>query len=49
MKGSDGINTQNNGNLKDVPSSMIIGYVQGGPSALGKKYVDTESEVAFSC
>ena len=24
MKGSDGIKTQNNGNLKDVPSSMLI-------------------------
>ena len=23
--------------------------VQGGPSALGKKYVDTKFEVAFSC
>ena len=24
-------------------------YLQGGPSALGKNYVDTKFEVAFSC
>ena len=24
-------------------------FVQGGPSALGKKYVDIKTEVTFSC
>ena len=29
--------------------SLILINIQGGPSALGKNYVDTKFEVAFSC